>query len=143
VASSLNARTADLSHETRSNSNGENKIDNDHVVPMNRLAYESLTTVARQRPGIGEAWIFPSDSDESKPVDRHLASRWLRRAEKLANVEHSKGRGWHSFRRAWASARKHLPDVDVAAAGGWKDTATMKRCYQHADAVGVLRAVIL
>jgi integrase len=121
---------------------GENdKIDNDHVVPMNRLAHDALTAVARERPGIGEAWIFPSDTDESRPVDRHLASRWLRRAEKLAKIEHSKGRGWHSFRRAWASARKHLPDVDVAAAGGWKDTATMKRCYQHADAAGVLRAV--
>src|SRR5687768_16473438 len=47
----------------------------------------------------------------------------------------------HSFRRGWASARKHLPDVDVAAVGGWKDTATMKRCYLHAEPVGVLRVV--
>jgi integrase len=121
---------------------GENdKIENEHVVPMNRLAHESLAGVSRDCPGIGETWVFPSDGDASRPVDRHLASRWLRRAEKLAGVQHSKGRGWHSFRRAWASARKHLPDVDVAAAGGWKDTATMKRCYQQADAAGVLRAV--
>ena len=26
---------------------------------------------------------------------------------------------WHPYRRAWAISRKHLPTVDVAAAGGW------------------------
>jgi len=108
---------------------------------MNEPAQSALEAFARENPGIGEAWIFASDTDASKPVDRHLANRWLRRAEKLAKVEHERWRGWHAFRRGWASARKHLPDVDVAAAGGWKDTATMKRCYQHADAQGVLRVV--
>lgn len=117
------------------------KIGNEHEVPMNQTAHDALLRVARDRHVIGDAWVFPSDKDETKPVDRHLANRWLRRAEKLAGVEHIKGRGWHSFRRGWASSRKHLPDVDVAAAGGWKDTATMKRCYQHADATGVLKAV--
>lgn len=123
---------------------GENdKIENDHVVPMSEVARDSLLNSFRQGPGVGAAWVFPSDTDPSRSVDRHLASRWLRRAEKLAGIEHVRGRGWHSFRRAWASARKHLPDVDVAAAGGWKDTATMKRCYQHADAPGVLQAVAM
>ena len=107
---------------------------------MNQTAHDALSRAAKGREAIGEAWVFPSDTDESRPVDRHLANRWLRRAEKLAKIEHVKGRGWHSFRRGWASARKHLPDVDVAVAGGWKDTTTMKKCYQHADAVGVLKA---
>jgi len=121
---------------------GENdKIENEHVVPMNEIAHASMLRVARERQAIGDAWVFPSDTNESRPVDRHLANRWLRRAERLAETDHIKGRGWHSFRRGWASARKHLPDVDVAAAGGWKDTATMKRCYQHADAAGVLKVV--
>ncbi|MEJ2340316.1 MAG: hypothetical protein P8Y15_15695 [Gemmatimonadales bacterium] len=39
----------------------------------------------------------------------------------------------YSFRRMWASKRKHLSVKDVAAAGGWTDTATLERCYQHAD----------
>ena len=26
------------------------------------------------------------------------------------------------YRRLWASERKHMPDIDVAAAGGWKDS---------------------
>ncbi len=51
----------------------------------------------------------------------------------MAEIEHVKGFGWHSFRRMWASKRKHLSVKDVAAAGGWTDTATLERCYQHAD----------
>jgi len=30
----------------------------------------------------------------------------------------------YTFRRAWATERKHLPPNDVAAAGGWLDTGT-------------------
>ena len=28
---------------------------------------------------------------------------------------------------------EHLPDTDVAAAGGWSDTMTLKQVYQQAD----------
>jgi len=38
--------------------------------------------------------------------------------------------------------RKHLPDVDVAKAGGWRSIATMKRSYQLVDDAGVLEAVL-
>lgn len=37
--------------------------------------------------------------------------------------------------------RKHLPDVDVAKAGGWRDLVTMKRSYQRSDPITVLRVV--
>lgn len=38
------------------------------------------------------------------------------------------------FRRGWATARKHLPLPDVAAAGGWeKNSTSLRECYQHAD----------
>lgn len=117
------------------------KLGNEHVTPINKLAHEALKRISHERPGIGAAWVFPADTDPSQPVDRHLASRWFRKAEKRAGVEHVRGRGYHSFRRGWASARKHLPDVDVAAAGGWKDTASLKECYQHADPETVLRVV--
>ena len=65
-----------------------------------------------------------------------------RRAEDLANVPHETGRGWHALRRGWASARKNLPDVDVAAAGGWTDLVSLKKSYQHADPATVFRVVI-
>jgi hypothetical protein len=67
-------------------------------------------------------------------MSRHLAAKWLRRAEKLAGEEPLRGSLWHAYRRKWASERKHLLDVDVAAAGGWKRPETMKLAYQHADA---------
>ena len=66
-------------------------------------------------------------------MTRYAATSWLRRAEWLAGLEHMPGGAWHAFRRAWASKRKHLSVTDVAHAGGWKDTATLLRCYQHPD----------
>jgi len=32
-----------------------------------------------------------------------------------------------AYRRKWANERKPLPDVDVAAAGGWKAVQTLNR----------------
>jgi hypothetical protein len=57
-------------------------------------------------------------------------------------LEHVEWAGFHAFRRKWATERKHLPAVDVAAAGGWSGTDTLLRCYQQADDVTML-AVIL
>lgn len=54
-------------------------------------------------------------------------------AERLAGVPKQEGGLWHPYRREWATERKHLPDVDVAAAGGWSDTTSLKTAYQHAD----------
>lgn len=41
-----------------------------------------------------------------------------RRSEKLEKLD---GGLWHSYRRKWATERKHLPLMDVAAACGWND----------------------
>ena len=38
--------------------------------------------------------------------------------------------------------RKHLPDVDVAATGGWKTVETMRACYQQVDEE-TMRSVVL
>jgi hypothetical protein len=67
------------------------------------------------------------------PIRYELASDWLRQAERLAGLDKQKGGVWHPYRRMWATERKHLPDTDVAAAGGWSDTASLKQSYQHAD----------
>jgi integrase len=147
----LKLRWSDVTFEEASGSpygtirwRGENdKIENEHTLPMNQAASMALAEAARaKRRAPGEDWVFPSETDPLRRVDRHLASKWLRQAERRAGVDHVRGRGWHSFRRGWASARKHWPDVDVAAAGGWKDTATMKRCYQHADGRTILSVIL-
>ena len=49
---------------------------------------------------------------------------------------------WHAYRRKWATERKHMPDVDVAAAGGWKNTVSLKTAYQRADPETILRVVL-
>ena len=72
-------------------------------------------------------------------MTRHLADKWLRKAERLAGLDPLKGSLWQ---RKWGSERKHLPDLDVAAAGGWKDTISLKRAYQQADADTILAVVL-
>ena len=54
-------------------------------------------------------------------------------AEQLADLPKLNGGILHPYRRLWASERKHMPDIDVAAAGGWKDSRALKFSYQHAD----------
>ncbi len=49
---------------------------------------------------------------------------------------------WHPYRRKWARERKHLPDVDVAAAGGWAELASLKSAYQQTDDATILRVVL-
>jgi hypothetical protein len=52
------------------------------------------------------------------------------------------GSAFHAYRRAWATARKHLPLKDVAAAGGWKSTETLLRCYTQTDEETILAVVM-
>ena len=37
---------------------------------------------------------------------------------------------------------EHLPGVDVAAAGGWKDTVVLQTVYQQADKGTMLKVVM-
>ena len=78
----------------------------------------------------------------AKPVSRRLAASWLERAERLAGLEKLNGSLWHAYRRRWATSRKHLPDADVAAAGGWANPNTLRLVYQQVDADTMLRVVL-
>ena len=109
------------------------KMERETNAPLSQIARRAIDRVLRERPGIGDAYLFPNRNDASQPISRHRAARWLRRAEKLAEVEPLQGSLWHAYRRKWATERKHLPDTDVAEAGGWKTIDTMRLAYQHAD----------
>jgi hypothetical protein len=102
----------------------------------------AIDRILRDRPGIGSAPLFPSPKNPSEPITRHLADKWLREGERLAGLAPQKGSLWHAYRRKWATERKHLPDVDVAAAGGWKNTVSLRTAYQQADAATILRVVL-
>ncbi len=121
------------------------KLRRELVVPLSPTARTAIDRVLRERPpGCDRpaAPLFPSPTDPDIPMSRHLADDWLRRAERLAGAPPLDGSLWHAYRRAWATARKHLPDVDVAAAGGWKDATTLKAVYQQPDQKGMLAAVL-
>lgn len=117
------------------------KIKRSWLVPMSKEVRGAIDRVLRQRPGIGVAYIFPAGEDPTKPVRAEVASAWLLRAEKLAKVEKQNGSLWHAYRRGWATARKHLPVPDVAAAGGWADQHTLMSVYQQPDQATMLQVV--
>jgi len=111
------------------------------VAPLSEAVRRAVDRVIAERPGIGGAYLFPSPANPDQPIRYELASAWLREAEKLAKLPKHSGSLWHAFRRGWATARKHLPDVDVAEAGGWSDVSTLKRSYQQADMDTMLAVV--
>jgi len=78
----------------------------------------------------------------SVPVSKDLASEWLLGAESLDQLAKLDGGVWHPYRRKWATARKHHPLKDVAAAGGWKSEETLLRCYQQPDEATMLNVVM-
>lgn len=109
------------------------KTGKEWLVPIAGDVRAAINRVFGDRPVIGATYLFPSPTVVNKPVSKELASAWLVRAEALAGVPKQDGSLWHAYRRKWATERKHLPDVDVAAAGGWSDTSTLKQVYQQAD----------
>ena len=118
------------------------KVGRESVVPVSPEVRGALDRLLRERPGIGNAPLFPAPKDYAKSCRYELAAAWLREAERVAGLPKHEGGLWHPFRRKWATERKHLPDVDVAAAGGWANALTLKTVYQKADARGMLGAVL-
>lgn len=103
---------------------------------------ELCERILAERPGLGAAYLFPSAESPDRPITKDRAKVWLRKAEKLAKLEHVEWAGFHAFRRKWATERKYLSAVDVAAAGGWVGTETLQRCYQQADEATMLAVVL-
>jgi integrase len=92
--------------------------------------------------GLQAGYLFPSPKHLDRPVTRWLARKWLRRAEKLAGLDPQKGSAFRAYRRGWATARKHLPLPDIAAAGGWKSVRALEMSYLHADEQTMLTVVL-
>ena len=118
------------------------KMGHESTVPISPSVRAALDRIHADRPGIGAAPLFPSPGDPTQPMTRHLADKWLRKAEKLASVAPQKGSLWHAYRRKWATERKNLSDTDVAAAGGWQNSLTLRKVYQQADAETMLHVVL-
>jgi integrase len=108
------------------------KLGYEDIAPLASAARAALEGYLRASPRIGDAPLFPSRGDPTRPLTKMDASYLLRRAEERAGLLKLERGVWHPYRRLWAVERKHLPDVDVAWAGGWRDLVTMKRSYQRA-----------
>lgn len=103
------------------------------IVPIPGALRQLLEEYIRARGLLGGALLFPARRDAARPLPKETAYYWMRRAEQLTGLPHQRRGGWHALRRAWATARKHLPLQDVMAAGGWRDPSALQRAYQHAD----------
>ncbi|HEU4564135.1 MAG TPA: tyrosine-type recombinase/integrase [Gemmatimonadaceae bacterium] len=111
------------------------------ITPIGSAARAELERYLREHPRVGDAPLFSAINAPDEPVHKNTASYWLRTAEKRAKLPKLERGLWHPYRRAWASERKHLPDIDTARAGGWRDLATMKQAYQQPDPATVLQVV--
>jgi integrase len=118
------------------------KMGHEAFIPMDAGVRAAIDRVLRERPGIGSGFLFPSPGDAGQPISRQRADRWLREAETLAGLKPQQGSLWHAYRRKWATERKHLPDVDVAASGGWRGVVSLKKAYQQADPATILKVVL-
>lgn len=120
----------------------EDKQGREWVTPVSPKVRATLERLREERPGIGSALLFPSPTNAAVPVSYERCRHWLLKAEAKAKVPKQEGGSFHPYRRAWATTRKHLPLVDVAAAGGWKSTAVLLRHYQQPDEETLLRVVL-
>ena len=121
---------------------GENdKRRYEHSTPLTPVAVAALAEARQARAAIGEAWVFPSPVNPRRPISPRPVETWWQRAETLAGLKPTPGRGWHSVRRQFATELKHTPLKDLCALGGWKDYQTLLTCYQHPDAL-TMRAAL-
>ena len=111
------------------------------ISPLSTYARESVDVYLRQNPRVGATPLFPASKAPSRPIRADVVAKWLLRAEEAAGLPKLAGSVAHAYRRLWATERKTLPDVDVAATGGWKSTQALKLSYQHADPETALRVV--
>ena len=120
------------------------KVRRTWSVPMHPEVHAELLQFRKAQRAIGSALLFPHPRPDRRPgqaVSRHLAAWWLKEAFRHGKLQKPDGSLWHTFRRVWATERKHLPPNDVAAAGGWLDTGTLQQCYQQCD-LETLRSVV-
>jgi integrase len=123
------------------------KMGVEQWVPLSTNARAAIVAVLERNPVIGEAPLFPAPRRSGAAWTRHHARDLLERAEEAARRAAIKrddpdaaaslapldGSDFHAYRRAWATARKHLPLKDVAEAGGWRSVDTLVRCYTQTD----------
>lgn len=108
------------------------------VVPLPPLLLEEARRFRMVLGGAFGGLVFRAPTDATKPLGREIFQHAL--SDAVARAKLPGQGGWHSFRRKWASERKHHPQADVLAAGGWspKSASVLTECYQFADSETML-----
>ena len=117
------------------------KTGYEHVTPMTDEAVAVLEEARGASFGSGDELILPAPRNPRASISPGRVATWWRKAERLAGLEHERGRGWHSLRRKFASDLMDLPLKVLCELGGWKEAQTVLRCYQQADAVQLRKAL--
>lgn len=111
------------------------KIGFEHTVFISDTAKEALSGARKDRPAIGDAWVFPSPGDSAKPCSRYIFTDWWERGAKLVKLPTGQRLGWHALRRKFATELKGTPLPDLCKMGTWKSPQTILMCYQQPDEV--------
>jgi integrase len=120
-----------------------NKKRRDHVSPMPAEVKAALIGLWKKSTLSigGSRFVFVGPADPTRVLERHVAKKWLKRAEGIAELTHQAQSGWHAFRRGWATKRKSFPLKDLARAGDWRDVVTPLRNYLQSDRESTLAVI--
>jgi len=110
------------------------KIGYEHRNPMHSDLIAFLKRERSRVGAIGDAWVFPHETDPKKPMPRECAVQELWPALRdSAGIPGGERYGWHSFRRAFANALRDVPLRELKDLGGWKNQATVVAVYLRPD----------
>ena len=117
------------------------KTGYEHRTPLTPEAIEAFEEARRRNPASGDAPVLPGTMNPSACLGFPQARFWWKQAERLAELEPKRGRGWHSLRRKFASDLMDLPLKVLCELGGWKAAKTVLRCYQQPDEAQLRQAI--
>src|SRR3989442_13287355 len=86
---------------------------------IDRLVHQAR----RDRPAIGDVWVFPSPEDPTQPCSHHLVRDWWQRGEALAGLAHEAGLGWERLRRKFGPEIEAVTLRDLCQYRGGKEPA--------------------
>lgn len=78
------------------------------ITAIGRDARLEIDRYLARNPRVGDVPLFPALGNPKASIRRETASKWLVRAEKLAELPKLKRGAFHAYRRLWASERKDL-----------------------------------
>jgi integrase len=106
------------------------KIGYEHKNPLHPDLAAFLKRDRIRCAAIGDAFLFPSETDAELPMPREYAVKNLWPAIRdAAGIPKGQKYGWHSFRRAFANQLRDVPLRELKDLGGWKSQNTVIAVY--------------